>query len=319
MHRFGMLAVAPVLLIAFGLLFDALSLLLVGALALVAATAWLRRSDPARLVLLMLAGLALGISLAVEQVALKGDIGRMNTVFKLYLQVWMLFGVAAAVAIVAIWSNPRARRSALVWSWSVLLLILIAGGAVYPALSVPARLNDRFTQSSATLDGMAYMSNAIYDDAPENRDPVNVPLANDLAAIDWLRLNIDGSPVVLEATLPGYRWGSRVSVYTGLPTVLGWDWHETQQRPGFGMMIAERRTDVQRMLGEATSFGAIRPLLDKYHVRLIYIGDLERAYYDEAALAKFDAAARQGEISIIYQQSGVTIYEYSGGASQQDD
>jgi uncharacterized membrane protein len=79
------------------------------------------------------------------------------------------------------------------------------------------------------------------------------------------------------------------------------------------MMVSERRTDVQRMLGETTTFDAIRPLLDKYHVQLIYIGDLERAYYDASALAKFDAAVQSGELSIIYQQSSVTIYRYQPG------
>jgi uncharacterized membrane protein len=242
-----------------------------------------------------------------------GDIGRMNTVFKLYLQAWLLFGVAAAVAIVAVWSEPRVRHTAPKWIWSAALIVLISGAALYPAISIPARVGDRFAALPAQLDGMAYMDHAIYTDAPENRDPVSFPLANDRQAIDWLRANVDGSPVVLEATIPGYRWGSRVSIYTGLPTVLGWDWHETQQRPGFGMMVSERRTDVQRMLGETTTFDAIRPLLDKYHVQLIYIGDLERAYYDASALAKFDAAVQSGELSIIYQQSSVTIYRYQPG------
>jgi YYY domain-containing protein len=315
---FGILAVTPVLLMTIGLLADQLRLVLVGALVLVAVTAWQRRDDQARLALLFLAGIALGLGLIVEQIALKGDIGRMNTVFKLYLQAWILFGVVAAVGIVAVWTNKQAQRSAPVWTWSAALVVLIAGAAVYPALSVPARLGDRFASRPPTIDGMAYMNSAVYDDIPENRDPVSFPLGNDLAAINWLRLNVDGSPVILEATLPGYRWGSRVSVYTGLPTVLGWDWHETQQRPGFGMMIEERRNDVRRMLGETNSFGAIRPLLDKYHVGLIYIGDLERAYYDDAALAKFDAAVEQGELTIVYKRSGVTIYEYARSAGPRD-
>ena len=263
--------------------------------------------------MLLLAAAALGIGLVTEQFALMGDIGRMNTVFKLYLQAWLLFGVAAAVAIVAVWSDRGARGVLSKELWSAALVILISGAALYPAISIPARVGDRFAPLPVQLDGMAYMDQATYSDAPEGRQPVSFPLANDRQAIDWLRANVDGSPVVLEATIPGYRWGSRVSIYTGLPTVLGWDWHETQQRPGFGMMIAERRTDVQRMLGETTSFDSIRPLLNKYHVQLIYIGDLERAYYGETALAKFDAAVQSGNLTVIYQQSGVTIYRYKSG------
>ena len=308
------LATLAAALIVLGMLTDGLSLFLIGALGVTGAVAWLRRDDPARFALVLLAASPLGLSLAVEQYALKGDIGRMNSVFKIYLQAWLLFGVAAAVAVVAVASNARVRRSRSFRVWSVALAVLIAGAAVYPAVSTPARLGDRFVTLPGTLDGMAYMETAVYDDAPEERQPVSFPLANDLAAIDWLRMNIDGSPVILEATIPGYRWGSRVSVYTGLPTVLGWDWHQTQQRPGFGMMIEERRTAVREIFGAVVPFGGIRYLLDKYHVQLIYVGDLERAYYDAAALSKFEGAVESGELTVIYDRSGVTIYRYDGEA-----
>jgi uncharacterized membrane protein len=43
-------------------------------------------------------GTGLALTPAVEVITLRGDIGRMNTVFKLYMQVWMLFAVSAAAA-----------------------------------------------------------------------------------------------------------------------------------------------------------------------------------------------------------------------------
>src|SRR5205814_2154345 len=55
-------------------------------------------SQPQRVVnLLMCTGLA--ISLATEFIVLNGDVGRMNTVFKLDFQVWALWSVACAVAL----------------------------------------------------------------------------------------------------------------------------------------------------------------------------------------------------------------------------
>ena len=81
------------------------------------------------------------------------------------------------------------------------------------------------------------------------------------------------------------------------------------------MMIQERRDDVAYMFGADTPFDLITPLLDRYHVRLIYVGDLERAYYDPVGLAKFDDAVLAGELTVVYQAQGVTIYRYNGESS----
>src|SRR5512143_3021791 len=51
--------------------------------------------DTRRVVLLLVGG-GLLLTLVVELVVLRGDIGRMNTVFKFYLQVWTLFAISAA-------------------------------------------------------------------------------------------------------------------------------------------------------------------------------------------------------------------------------
>lgn len=127
--------------------------------------------------------------------------------------------------------------------------------------------------------------------------------------------NIQGSPVVLEAWANLYRWGSRVSVYTGLPTVIGWDWHQNQQRPGYADLINKRRADVDAMFSADTSFQNIRPLLDKYHVQYIYIGPLERIYYGEDGVQKFEDAASEGLLERVYDQNGVTIYRYQTDAT----
>ena len=72
-----------------------------------------------------------------------------------------------------------------------------------------------------------------------------IPLKWDLEAIHWLQDNVEGTPTLLEATIPYFRWGARVSIHTGLPTVLGWDSHEWLQRWEYRPMIEQRRADVQ--------------------------------------------------------------------------
>ena len=39
-------------------------------------------------------GFALAMTMGVEVVVLSGDIGRQNTVFKFYIQVWLILSVA---------------------------------------------------------------------------------------------------------------------------------------------------------------------------------------------------------------------------------
>ena len=62
-----------------------------------------RDVPPVRRFGLLLLALALAITMGVEVIRLKDDIGRMNTVFKFYLQAWTLFGVTAAYGL-ATWA-----------------------------------------------------------------------------------------------------------------------------------------------------------------------------------------------------------------------
>jgi uncharacterized membrane protein len=157
------------------------------------------------------------------------------------------------------------------------------------------------------------MEQAVYSDSePDSGVIEEYGLADDRDAIIWIQDNVKGSPAILEGFGGLYRWGSRVSVYTGLPTVLGWDWHQTQQRAGYGELIDQRREDVELMLGGEVPFEEIQLLLDRYHVKYIYVGALEHVYYSDEALQKFEDALAAGQLSIAYQNETVTIYEYSG-------
>jgi uncharacterized membrane protein len=258
---------------------------------------------------------AVGLSAAVENYTLRGDIGRMNTVFKFYLQIWALYALASAIALVLIIGAFRRWVPNYVQiPWAIVFAVLLAATLTYPVYATRARLDDRFTQLPRTLDGMAYMPHATYADAPDGAAPVEMDLGQDYEALIWMQDNIQGSPVVLEAWANLYRWGSRVSVYTGLPTVIGWDWHQTQQRPGYGELVTKRRADVDAMFDPARDFASIRPLLDKYVVQYIYIGPLERIYYGDAGVAKFAQAAADGLVDVVYDQNGVTIYRYAPSA-----
>jgi uncharacterized membrane protein len=148
---------------------------------------------------------------------------------------------------------------------------------------------------------MAYMAEAKYEDKGRDLD-----LPSDWRAIRWMFENVEGTPTILEGNAPLYHWGSRFSIYTGLPTVLGWDWHQKQQRMAYSNKVDERVRDVQRAY-ESPDPQAATSIIQKYGVKLIVVGGLERAYYPAAGLAKFDKMVGKS-LEVAYQDGSVTIY-----------
>ncbi len=298
----AMLAVLLMLMGAWPTLL-ALALVALGAVALL-----MRGVEPRRRLLALLIATGAGLTLVVEWVVLKGDIGRMNTVFKFYLQTWVLWGIAGAAALgwMASRRSPAPRPTARLW-WRVALALLLVAMATYPALAVPAKLRDRWEAGMApTLDGMAYMDTARYYDQGQY-----LTLAHDAEAIRWLQDHVLGTPVIAEANTPLYRWGGRISVYTGLPSIIGWDWHQRQQRAALDGIVVDWRLQDLRELYETASPERAAELLGRYGVGLVYVGELERAYYPAEGLTKFDAMVGQ-QLDIVYRQGPVTIYRVLG-------
>ena len=136
----------------------------------------------AKRIVLFLVGTGLILTLMVELIVLVGDIGRMNTVFKFYLQVWTFFSIAAAAALG--WVLPALPDWRTVWrvAWNAALIVLVAGAALYPMWATAAKIKDRMaTNAPHTLDGMAYMAYASYADEWGNMD-LNQDLPGDPVA-----------------------------------------------------------------------------------------------------------------------------------------
>jgi len=301
---------AAVVLMGVGFLLKVNVWLIAVPLFAVAGVLALARDIPAarRLALLLLA-LALAITMGVEVVRQKDDIGRMNTVFKFYMQAWTLFGVSTAFGL-ASWA-ARARAWTPTWrrlAWAV-TAVLFAGVMLYPITAAPAKVRDRFSAEASPhgLDGMTYMDKAVYAD--NNRDMM---LADDKDAIQWMLRNVDGSPVILEGTTPGYRWGNRYSIYTGLPAVQGWDWHQKQQRSVVPGVEIDRRLANVREIYDTGDLARAQKLLDHYGVSYIVVGPLEQAYYNPQGLGKFEKMVQQGYLQPAYTNKSVKIYEVVG-------
>jgi len=141
-----------------------------------------------------------------------------------------------------------------------------------------------------------------------NDQGVDMDLNQDYQAIEWMRGNVQGSPVIVEANTVEYRWGNRYTIYTGLPGVLGWNWHQRQQR-GFLSYngIANRLNEIPGFYLTESVEDALN-FLRKYDVKYIVLGQLERLYYNGAGLDKFlqyDGVYWQE----VFRYEGTVIYE----------
>jgi uncharacterized membrane protein len=92
-----------------------------------------------------------------------------------------------------------------------------------------------------------------------------------------------------------------ISEYTGLPGVLGWPGHESQWR-GTSEPQGSRQDDLA-LLYSTPDWESALAILQKYHIRYVYIGGLERSTYSVQE-DKF-----RSNMSQAFQRGTVTIYE----------
>jgi YYY domain-containing protein len=273
--------------------------------------------DVKRLVL-FLVGTGLLITLMVEVIVVRGDIGRMNTVFKFYLQVWLLFALSAAAALG--WLLEPVRRWLPGWriSWQVAFSFLVFSAALFTLYGSMAKIKDRWvTTAPHTLDGMAYMPFATYyedytsvsENTPPDQRGLNMDLSQDYRAIRWMQENVQGSPVIVEANSRNlYRWYSRFTIYTGLPGVVGWEWHQQQQRALMPSdWVTKRILDINQFYTTVDTDIA-KQFLNLYQVRYIVVGQLEQVTYPGPGLDKFPTF--NGVLwNEVYRDANTVIYE----------
>ncbi len=231
------------------------------------------------LFLVLLGGI---VVLAPEFIYLRDLFGyRLNTVFKFYFQAWQLWGLSAAFGAAVMLHE---LRGAWKWIYSCGLSLVLLAAVAFPVFALPNKTNNfqipafvqslenaratgdptplRTAASVWTLDG-ARLFHEMYPD--------------DAAAADWLA----GQPlgVVAEAASnDAYSMYGRISVYSGQPAVIGWWWHEYQWRGTFEEQ--DRRRGDLALLYQAGEWEQAQSILQKYAIRYVVVGTLERLEYN---------------------------------------
>ena len=264
------------------------SLLILSAYAL-----WAKRAEPGLAALLWLLVAGLGLLTAVEALYVDDFFGspneRMNTVFKLHYQAWGLLAIAAGPGLVLSWRRlvqPGGLRQRLTRAAFVSVFALLA----VPALAYPLVAGYAKTEASpvsGSLDGLA-------------ADRLRRPSEVDAAA--WLREHAPGNAVLLEAPGRAYSGDSRMSTWTGIPTVIGWTQHEELWR-GPDPRIAARTTDIDTAYRTGDP-DLRRAVLNRYAVTHVVAGDSERDRYGPEVVERL----RQ-DLAVAYASGGTTIFQ----------
>jgi YYY domain-containing protein len=222
---------------------------------------------------------------------------RMNTFFKLFQESWLLLALGTS----ALAFRSRERPAALGrWPLSarVAFFVLLGAGLFTSVTAARGAVGNHFAAySGPSLDGLRYL---------EETRP------GEFRAVLWMRRAIRGTPVLLEAQGPSYQDFSRISMLTGLPTVLGWE-HHVRQRGNPPEEIDARREAVRQIYSSKTVAPA-EALLRRYHVGYVYVGWLEQQTYPSEGLKKFDAEKALFEVA--YENREAKVFRVVGGDSE---
>ena len=163
-------------------------------------------------------------------------------------------------------------------------MVVVATGLLYPLLAIP----DKVEKVTPTLDALEYSGQFAPDE---------------YAATQWLNQTVSGLPVIVEAPGVQYNPGtSRISTWTGLPTVVGWAGHEDQWRGN--SQVQGPRVDAVKEIYSTADMNHALDLLKTYNATYVVVGPDEQRQFAPAALVKFERA-----LPIAFQQGTVTIYK----------
>jgi len=238
----------------------------------------------------------------VELLYVKEQAGplRMNTVFKTYMQVWVLWGTAAGAALPAFvrWAGgadaPSLPGTRSRWLRAGLAVAVVLATVPYAGLALSAHFG---TPADPTLDATRFV---------EREHPAEAPA---IAYVD----DLSGRPTLLSAPATGrypgpngdypappgmYSWDSSPAAsLTGVPTVAGWG-HE------IGYRGAEPYLGRVRDVDDAYTGSPERTVsvLERYGVEYVWVGPAERARYGSVTFAGVEG------LTPVFQNEAVTIY-----------
>jgi uncharacterized membrane protein len=178
------------------------------------------------------------------------------------------------------------------------MLFIMLPAALYPVLGAIAKggICSLNPPKPLTIDGTAYMKQLL----PRPGTTTDFDMY-DYQAIEWINTNIGRLDTILEA--PGermYTGVSRVSIFTGMPSYIGWGYQVSQQSGRDD--VPGRTTAANYFYNNTAAPDQLLSLLHTNGIKYIYAGGIERATYPN--MTRFDTVCDQ-----VYSNPGVIIYK----------
>jgi len=179
------------------------------------------------------------------------------------------------------------------------LIFVLLPSAMYPIIGAVTKMSicSEGFKKGPQIDGMKFMENLLQrPGSPRDFDKY------DYQAIDWINKNMPTIEPILEA--PGqtlYSGVSRISIYTGMPSFVGWEYQVSQQS-GRSDEIS-RRDRISNLIYSLPSMDTCAPILQDEGLHLVYVGNIEKQLYP--SIGKFDDAG-----SVLYQNDGAKLHVY---------
>lgn len=243
---------------------------------------------------------------------------RWNTVYKVSMQVWILWGIAGGVAATDVVARGVAtiRRRIQFRRWmpfdggsaddvggaeggtrtrdwlrilgAVAVVLSLVAAGTFPAVALDSRFEGSpdGPVTGWSLDGTGHVDSDRGDEA---------------AAMAWLR-DRDGRPTLVTHPGDAYTWSTAPASLTGLPTVVGW-----QHVAGYhGRDAYDRRVRDVRAIYTGNVSAAV-DALDAHDVDYVYVGPVECRAYAGVSFRGIDG------VEVAYRSGSVTIYSVDQG------